>query len=217
MARPYRAAGIGASVTWADGPGWYGARRWRWGGWNGARVFQPAFGFVVGGQECPPSVVVQEGSAPLALGAPGGSMQRGLGVCPERAMQCRAAMGFLVGRRAVTVEPFTGIMRSLPAPDRTVRSSGPAAEPTRLMLRRACCRGMGRAANREVEAAFPKLGFHDTLMRLAKDYGGSTLVGGIKVTPCIVKWWPRSWWRNPVGTSDHSARCCGSVGRFRRS
>jgi len=32
MGRPYRAGGIGVSVTWADGPGWYGARRWRWGG-----------------------------------------------------------------------------------------------------------------------------------------------------------------------------------------
>ena len=31
MGRPYRAGGIGVSVTWADGPGWYGARRWRWG------------------------------------------------------------------------------------------------------------------------------------------------------------------------------------------
>jgi hypothetical protein len=49
-------------------------------------------------------------------------------------------------------------------------------------------KGLSRAAVAEVEAAFPNLGFHDTLMRLAKDYGGSTLVGGIKVTLGIVKW-----------------------------
>lgn len=49
-------------------------------------------------------------------------------------------------------------------------------------------KGMSRTAIREVEAAFPNLGFHDTLLRLAKDYGGSTLVGGIKVTLGIVKW-----------------------------
>jgi hypothetical protein len=29
MDRPYRASGIGASLPWAVGPGWYGARRWR--------------------------------------------------------------------------------------------------------------------------------------------------------------------------------------------
>ncbi|WP_258957100.1 hypothetical protein [Vibrio coralliirubri] len=39
----------------------------------------------------------------------------------------------------------------------------------------------------EVEQAFPNHGFHDTLLRLAKDYGGSTLIGGIKVTRGIVK------------------------------
>jgi hypothetical protein len=49
-------------------------------------------------------------------------------------------------------------------------------------------KGMSRAAIRDVEAAFPNLGFHNTLMRLAKDYGGSTLAGGIKVTLGIVKW-----------------------------
>lgn len=47
---------------------------------------------------------------------------------------------------------------------------------------------MSKTAIREVEAAFPNLGFHDSLLRLAKDYGGSTLVGGIKVTLGIVKW-----------------------------
>jgi hypothetical protein len=47
---------------------------------------------------------------------------------------------------------------------------------------------MSKAAVKEVEAAFPNLGFHNTLLRLAKDYGGSTLVGGAKVTMGIVKW-----------------------------
>lgn len=49
-------------------------------------------------------------------------------------------------------------------------------------------KGLSKAAIKEVEAAFPNLGFHDTLLRLTKDYGGSTLVGGIKVTMGIVKW-----------------------------
>ena len=49
-------------------------------------------------------------------------------------------------------------------------------------------KGLSKAAIREVEAAFPNLGFHDTLLRLAKDYGGSTIVGGLKVTRGIVKW-----------------------------
>ena len=48
-------------------------------------------------------------------------------------------------------------------------------------------KGISRAAIREVEAAFPNLGFHNSLMRLAKDYGGSTLVGAIKVTLGIVR------------------------------
>ena len=38
-----------------------------------------------------------------------------------------------------------------------------------------------------VEEAFPNLGFHDTLLRLAKDYGGSTLFGALKVTKGIVR------------------------------
>jgi len=49
-------------------------------------------------------------------------------------------------------------------------------------------KGMSRGAIAEVEAEFPNLGFNDSLMRLAKDYGGSTLVGSIKVTLGIVKW-----------------------------
>jgi hypothetical protein len=49
-------------------------------------------------------------------------------------------------------------------------------------------KGMSRVAIADVEAAFPNLGFQDMLLRLAKDYGGSTLVGGFKVTRGIVKW-----------------------------
>jgi hypothetical protein len=49
-------------------------------------------------------------------------------------------------------------------------------------------KGMSRAAVAQVEAAFPNEGFHATLLRLAKDYGGSTLVGGWKVARGIVKW-----------------------------
>ncbi len=49
-------------------------------------------------------------------------------------------------------------------------------------------KGLSRETIKQVEAAFPNLGFHDTLLRLAKDYGGSTLRGGIQVTRGIVKW-----------------------------
>ena len=49
-------------------------------------------------------------------------------------------------------------------------------------------KGMSKAAIREVEAAFPNAGFHNSLIRLAKDYGGSTLVGGIRVVFGIVRW-----------------------------
>ncbi len=48
-------------------------------------------------------------------------------------------------------------------------------------------KGIDKAAIRQVEAAFPNLGFHDSLLRLAKQYGGSMLVGGAKVTWGIVK------------------------------
>ena len=48
-------------------------------------------------------------------------------------------------------------------------------------------KGMSKAVVKEVEAAFPDCGFHNTLLRLAKDYGGSTVVGGIKVARSIVK------------------------------
>ncbi|MEM6690021.1 MAG: phosphohydrolase [Planctomycetota bacterium] len=49
-------------------------------------------------------------------------------------------------------------------------------------------KGLNRSAVAEVEAAFPNCGFHESLLRLAKDYGGSTLIGGIKVARGIVKW-----------------------------
>ncbi len=49
-------------------------------------------------------------------------------------------------------------------------------------------KGMSKVAITNVEAAFPNLGFHDSLLRLAKDYGGSTLLGGLKVVRGIVKW-----------------------------
>ena len=49
-------------------------------------------------------------------------------------------------------------------------------------------KGMSQSQIRRVEAAFPNFGFHESLPRLAKDYGDSTLSGGIKVTLGIVKW-----------------------------
>ena len=48
--------------------------------------------------------------------------------------------------------------------------------------------GMSKAAISDVEAAFPNIGFLDTLLRLAKDYGGSTLIGSFRVVHGIVKW-----------------------------
>ncbi|EDY86274.1 metal dependent phosphohydrolase [gamma proteobacterium HTCC5015] len=49
-------------------------------------------------------------------------------------------------------------------------------------------KGMSKQAIKDVEAAFPNLGFHKTLLRLTKTYGGSMLSGGVKVTRGIVKW-----------------------------
>lgn len=49
-------------------------------------------------------------------------------------------------------------------------------------------KGLSRAAIREVEATFPNSGFHDALLRLGNEYGGSMLAGGIQVTRGIVKW-----------------------------
>jgi hypothetical protein len=48
-------------------------------------------------------------------------------------------------------------------------------------------KGVSRTTIKAVGASFPNRGFHTTLLRLAKDYGGSTLVGGWKVTRGIVK------------------------------
>ena len=49
-------------------------------------------------------------------------------------------------------------------------------------------KGLSKAAVQDVEAAFQNLGFHGSLLRLAKDHGGSILVGGIKVARGIIKW-----------------------------
>lgn len=49
-------------------------------------------------------------------------------------------------------------------------------------------KGLAKSEVKAVEEAFPNLGFHSTLLRLAKDLGGSTLRGGIQVTRGIVKW-----------------------------
>lgn len=49
-------------------------------------------------------------------------------------------------------------------------------------------KGMSRGNVKSVEDAFPNLGFHDSLLRLARDYGGSTLAGGLRVVRGIVKW-----------------------------
>ena len=49
-------------------------------------------------------------------------------------------------------------------------------------------KGLSKSIIKEVETAFANEGFHDTLLRLAKDIGGSTLVGLIKVTKGIVRW-----------------------------
>ncbi len=49
-------------------------------------------------------------------------------------------------------------------------------------------KGIRRSSIANVESTFPNCGFHKSLMRLAKDYSGSTLVGGFKVARGIVKW-----------------------------
>jgi len=51
-----------------------------------------------------------------------------------------------------------------------------------------CRKGMPRSAIAQVEATFPNCGFHKTLLRLAKEIGGSTLGGGFRVMRGIVKW-----------------------------
>ena len=57
-------------------------------------------------------------------------------------------------------------------------------DATRGWLRK----GISRADIAAVEDAFPNYGFHQSLLRLAEEYGGSTIVGGIRVTRGIVKW-----------------------------
>lgn len=49
-------------------------------------------------------------------------------------------------------------------------------------------KGLSKKTIQTVEAAFPNYGFHESLLRLSKDLGGSLLVGGIKVVHGIVKW-----------------------------
>ena len=57
-------------------------------------------------------------------------------------------------------------------------------DATKGLLRK----GISRSNISAVETAFPNCGFHKTLLRLAKDYGGSTLIGGFRVTRGILKW-----------------------------
>ena len=49
-------------------------------------------------------------------------------------------------------------------------------------------KGLPAAFIAYVEARFPNCGFHNTLLRLTKDYGGSTLCGTMKVTKGIMRW-----------------------------
>jgi hypothetical protein len=51
-----------------------------------------------------------------------------------------------------------------------------------------CRKGMSRRSIRLVEKEFPNYGFHASLVRLARDYGGTTIAGGIKVARGILKW-----------------------------
>jgi hypothetical protein len=48
-------------------------------------------------------------------------------------------------------------------------------------------KGMATTAIAEVEAGFPNLGFHKTLLPLTQDYGSLTIVGGLKVALGIYK------------------------------
>jgi hypothetical protein len=57
-------------------------------------------------------------------------------------------------------------------------------DATKGLLRK----GIPRVEIKKVEEAFPNHGFHDSLLRLAKDYAGSTLIGGCQVIKGIVKW-----------------------------
>jgi hypothetical protein len=51
-----------------------------------------------------------------------------------------------------------------------------------------CRKGISRRSIRLVEKEFPNDGFHASLVRMARDYGGSTITGGIKVARGILKW-----------------------------
>lgn len=51
-----------------------------------------------------------------------------------------------------------------------------------------CRKGMQRSNIVKVESTFSNCGFHKSLLRLAKDYSGSTFVGGLKVMRGILKW-----------------------------
>jgi hypothetical protein len=72
-------------------------------------------------------------------------------------------------------------------------------------------KGMSRVAIAKVEAAFPNLGFHDTLLRLTKEYEVSTLVGSIKVTFGIINWKlkPQLWANEPLTWTDHRPLSAG--------
>ena len=49
-------------------------------------------------------------------------------------------------------------------------------------------KGLRRAQIRKVEAALPNEGFHKSLLRLARDNGGSLLRGLLRVVRGIIKW-----------------------------
>ncbi|MEM8712681.1 MAG: phosphohydrolase, partial [Planctomycetota bacterium] len=49
-------------------------------------------------------------------------------------------------------------------------------------------KGLSKAQVHAVEAAIPNEGFHDTLQRLAREYGGSTLRGNLRVLRSVFKW-----------------------------
>lgn len=49
-------------------------------------------------------------------------------------------------------------------------------------------KGLSRSQIAQVEATFPNCGFHQALVRLAKDYSGSTLLGLMRVSRGIMKW-----------------------------
>lgn len=49
-------------------------------------------------------------------------------------------------------------------------------------------KGLAKKCIVEVQSTFPNLGFHKSLLRLAKDNGGSTVVGGFQAIQAILKW-----------------------------